>query len=590
VPAAQARNLYSWNGAAPVRFTWPTVSADRALLQQIGDLASESLIDYIRGDSTNAGAGKAYRARTGPLPDFIDSAPVFVQGTLDLSYDRLPGAAGPAYRAYVQRKKARADGVVWLGGNGGLLHAFRASDGAELFGYLPFSSLAGLPQLASPDYGTATNFHHFFVDGPTVEADAYIATRRNAAPDWANLLLGALGAGGTGLFALHLPTDDATALDGQTVLWERSARDDADLGHVYAVPQVGRMPGGGPWVAIVGNGAYSAEGRAALLVIDLATGAVLKKLVVAAGGPGAADASGVMGVSLLRNANREVVGAYAGDLQGRLWRFDFKGPGPADWVVGFKGRPLFEAADASGRPQALTAAPTSLPHAQVGNIVLFGTGRLLELADADDAAPQTFYGVWDPTPAGVASDSTDSPFAAAARDRDTLAVRVIDPHPVSTAAGMYYNVTAEAFEGGRRSGWLMDLPFTGARVIDAPQVVGEFVSLDGLVPAAAASACNEGTAASYRFVLPARDGVPVASAVLDTNGDGLVDAHDLSAAGFQTVADGSDALVMANSPDGEMVFESTGSGGQRFKAACVSRCSARIVDRVWKQIVTPPAP
>ena len=48
----------------------------------------------------------------------------------------------------VTLKKARTNGVVFMGGNAGVLSAFRTQDGQETFGYLPQSGLANLKTIA----------------------------------------------------------------------------------------------------------------------------------------------------------------------------------------------------------------------------------------------------------------------------------------------------------------------------------------------------------------------------------------------------------------------------------------------------------
>jgi type IV pilus assembly protein PilY1 len=139
------------------------------------------------------------------------------------------------------------------------------------------------------------------------------------------------------------------------------------------------------------------------------TGAVVKSIQVPTAG-----ANGLGGVYLLRNA--EVYAAYAGDLQGNLWRFDFgDGADTSSWKVSFNGQPLFRALDATGTPQPITASPMVIAHPNQGYVVLFGTGKLFDESDATSTALRAFYGVWDDTAAGQSLGGNASPFYGAYR-------------------------------------------------------------------------------------------------------------------------------------------------------------------------------
>ena len=161
VPAADKRHLYTWNSSDKVAesFDWASMATSGN-----GSLVgSELLTNYIRGDATNEGVGNDFRSRGGKvLGDFIDSPPVYVKDLVDLGY----GAVDTSYSSHLASKQGRTKSVVFLGGNAGILHAFDGATGAELFGYLPQAGLANLKIIAEKDYGTPTNYHRYFVDGP----------------------------------------------------------------------------------------------------------------------------------------------------------------------------------------------------------------------------------------------------------------------------------------------------------------------------------------------------------------------------------------------------------------------------------------
>src|SRR5690606_25689537 len=91
------------------------------------------------------------------------------------------------------------------------------------------------------------------------------------------VLIGTLRAGGKALFALDV-TDPANI----KLLWEFDATEaggDVDLGYTFAQPEIARLHTG-KWAVLMGNGYNSTNDKAALMIIDIQTGTLLKKLVV----------------------------------------------------------------------------------------------------------------------------------------------------------------------------------------------------------------------------------------------------------------------------------------------------------------------
>ena len=124
--------------------------------------------------------------------------------------------------------------------------------------------------------------------------------------------LGGTGAGGKTFYALQL--FDASAGNVIKALWEISAPATAntanafnDLGYAYARPEVARLADG-RWAAFISNGYGSNSGVAALYVVDIRDGSLIKKIVI--------DST--------RNHQRLVLGETQGQLAecgaGRLWR------------------------------------------------------------------------------------------------------------------------------------------------------------------------------------------------------------------------------------------------------------------------------
>lgn len=582
LPKHDQRNLFTWYGAAPGEFKWDAMDATTQ-----GLVGTKGLAEYVRGDDTDTGFSGTYRARDNKyLGDFVNSPPVLVKGNLDLGYT----AFDSTYASFVAAKKARKDGLVFAGANDGMLHAFSASTGIEVYGYLPREGLARLNLMAARTYGTPANYHRFYVDGPLNETDAFIKPRGSSAAQWTNMVIGSMGAGGKTFFAINVPTDfgdaaDAKDMTANQLQWEISGEKDADVGYMFADFAVGKLKDGG-WRAFVGNGVYSTSGKAVLLVVNMETGAIEHRLPV-----GEASGNGLMGVSLIKDEiTQEVVGAYAGDIKGSMWRFDFKGND--DVQVGFSGKPLFRAADNSGIGQPITIPPSMVLHPQNGRVVLFGTGRLIDDADSGSTAQQTFYGVWDPVKVGESSAGAISPFEAVALDRSKLQEQRASTVLVN---GKYYEVTTKPVDWQTQLGWYMDLPFERQRVLYPSFILSDkYVLFNTSVPAAAAVVCSTNTGVGYNYLLVAADGTVSTTPTFDTNGDGVIDERDDIVGGFETGNDGRDALLEDDGKnecvDGFKYFQDCSNGKTcvPMRVPCDPPGEPR--DRIWKLIVNPPKP
>ncbi|MFT3858786.1 MAG: PilC/PilY family type IV pilus protein [Aquabacterium sp.] len=568
---------------------------------------SDSLIEFLRGGNP---AGTGYRNRERPLPDFVNSTPLLVSGNLNMQYDRtgLP-SGGASYKAFVESKAYRTP-LLFLGGNGGMLHAFDASKdktqggGREVFAYVPKGVQAHLHLLAQLDYR-----HRFYVDGPLAEADAYIDG------NWKNYVIGTLGAGGKGVFAIEVPPaggKDSPALpslSAASVKWDLSNVDVSELGHITSPIEVGPVQGTNDWYAFVGNGHDSTGGTAALIVVDLATGKVARKFVLA-NAPDATTPNGLSGVSLIRNAQGEVIGAYAGDLHGQIWRFEFAGNDASQWRVGFGSKPLFRARLGS-QIQKISAAPAIYalqPQVGTGHLILFGTGRLTESGDTQDTSVQTFYGVLDPTD-GSQSPST-SPFEGATSHRSLLQQQSFLDLPTNGVSRQLQSLTSNAvvLSGeGRKLGWYLDLDMSPAntpglsqvehpKVIYKPTVVRKLVYFTAVVAPTARESCSAQEGGQQRLVLPVLTGGQADVQTWDTDGDGFITTKDEMGQGYWTSGNGGESRVR----DTENVNIGVGvdpNGLKRFNkcAGDNSLCPddeegglRPISDRIWKRIVKPP--
>lgn len=440
VKAISSRNIKMAkpSGSGFVDFKWPNLSEsqqkDLNRDPERGDITEvepnehgADRLSFLRGDRTKEGS--LFRERISVLGDLVNSKPVTVRGARYLTghANRIEGT-DKKYEDFVIAHKNRTP-MVYVGANDGMLHGFNADTGDEVFAFVPSAVFKNLHKLTGTGYGDAT--HQFFVDGSPVVADAFINDK------WRTVLVGTLGAGGKGMFALDV-TDPADI----TLLWEfnedKLAADgfDVKLGYTYSQPTIARLHNG-KWAAVVGNGyaaAGSDNGKAALLIIDMETGNLTKELVV----EGVAGVPNGMSTPRLADINGDGIAdyAYSGDLQGNVWRFDLApNNGDADnpfmrkrdprdgetvqFQASFAGNPLYVALDSDGNRQPITAAPSIVRH-PTGNgyIIVAGTGRFYAEGDQNGLADskQSIYGVWDPTTKVARSTGKGGfPFAAAGR-------------------------------------------------------------------------------------------------------------------------------------------------------------------------------
>ena len=605
LPPWADRNIYTWNesSGAASPFTWAGMGA----LNQsaIGPAtATSGLVDYLRGDATNEGGG--YRTRKSRLGDFINSNPVMVKSGVDLKYQSL-SVGGGSYDSY-RASKALRNGVLFVGANDGMLHAFKdaaksvaeVDDGKEIFAYVPRAVYPNLSILSDVNYGTTALYHQFYVDGALSETDAYLSS------SWRNYVLGSLSAGGRGVFAID--ATDMTAPSGSNVKWEFF--NDSDLGYVSAPVEVGVLPSGS-WVAIFGNGPSSPSGKAVLFVLDLESGAA-QKLVVDAG-----PSNGLGGIGVLRDSSGYITNLYAGDLKGALWKLDYDAAAGAPHFVVSASKALFQATTSGGAAQAITQAPLVYSVAAGGNMIVFGTGKLLVDADALTTDTQSMYGVWDMAPA---VDTTPRPMGRG----PLFATRQIT-RTVGANGAIFYGMTGSAISSSQR-GWVVDLTVNvsgtdgllGQRIIYPPlRASSGLVLFSAVAPAPPATVCSSAEGVGANFVVPVATGLNPTIRLFDTNGDGYVTALDDFTSGYATKVDGIDAIVSSGNGDvgtppstgGPEVGEGDGqcpkgqhrafiantTGGQFVclpDDECTTNCGGGgtgvIKDRIWRRIVNPP--
>lgn len=504
-----ARRVLTNREGALVELQWENLQAwQRDALEHNGagevDGLGRERLAFLRGERRLEGQG--FRRRSTVLGDIVNSVPLWL-GPPSRNARALDLLEGPAQsRAYSAFKQthARRPAMLYVGANDGMLHAFDAASGDEVFAFVPSAVFARLGRLADPSY--AGMQHRYFVDGPLLAEDVYFGGV------WHSVLVGSLGGGGRALFAL-----DVTEPRQPRLLWEIAADARyAGLGFVLQRPQIVRLADG-RWSLLVGNGYASATQRAVLYLIDVASGRQLRALHADEGSGRPNGLSGPRAVDL--DGDGIVERAYAGDLQGNLWRFDLAA-GAATAQIAFGGRPLFAARDLAGRAQAISVAPRAIRHPSGnGLLLLFGTGRFFEAADVlPGETNMSLYGIWDRQRAESASSAPAISRADLLRQvytrEDGQGRRSLSRQPLTWRA--------EGSTDGARGklGWFLELPVAGERLLSDPQSSGRLALFNSLTPD-----CTNGHVSRLLAVDPYTGGAPQVDA-LDGNRDGLIDGND----------------------------------------------------------------
>jgi len=398
------------------------------------------------------------------------------------------------YEAFVQNNLNRKP-AVYVGANDGMLHAFNASmttdssgnvvagtgAGLELFGYVPRSVYANLGNLT-----VKTNFKFMpTVDGVPVTRDVYFGAATTSpvttTAGWHSILVGGLRLGGRGVYALDIT--DPTAMDSSKVLWEFNADapkqaswsdgtntnpggNPANLGFTFGQPNIGRL-NNGKWVVLVPGGyfpdctkspftgancstpAAASNTFSSLFVLDAQTGKLITELKTPDSSHGGAASHG-LATPVLGDYNDDQVDdvAFAGDLDGNLWRYDLTASNPNNWTVTLAFKP------ATAGAQPITSMPRLFADPATNRfIVVFGTGKYLGVTDntSGSAATQSMYGIRD-----IGSTVTRSQLVAqtlveaTADDGKTIARGITDNAVPISKNGWYFDLGPSTSSAGER--------------------------------------------------------------------------------------------------------------------------------------------
>jgi len=499
-------------------------------------------VNFLKGDPSLETSN--YRKRLTPLGDIIDSGPAVANGAQYLTSAANALESGGDYATF-KASQATKTPMVYVGANDGMLHGFNANTGEETFAFVPTAVIPNLYALAKPNYNNASAAQHtYYVDGSPVIADVYFGSA------WHKVLIGTLRGGGRSIFALDITDPSAIKLlwefNGEASSAGGNSRTNAALGYSFGTPLVSRLHTG-QWAVLTGNGYNGSGGTASLLILDVATGQLLKKLDAET----TTQSNGLFNLKAL-DVNSDGIAdyVYGGDLQGNLWRFDLLNAGNLtatatvdNFTVAFGGRPLYTArsSDTNGTLQPITAPPSVVKHPSgTGFIVMFGTGSYFTTEDKTSTSLQSVYGIWDKNVSTLATPNTVT--TATVLQRSNLQQQTIGQQ--TTVSGTSARVLSNtAVDWTTASGWYLDLQSNnqtlGERVVDPLTASGQTLLFSTVTPNA--NACSSGITGWTYAVDPASGG-RTSFNVFDLNGDGVVNSLDsldgTVVSGFGSVAGG----------------------------------------------------
>jgi hypothetical protein len=508
-PEADATKPYGWAFVTAGTRLWVSSLPAPAQRNIFTTLPTGGMIAMT---AANAAQLSPYLNTTDPaaLIDFVRAQPLgAVIGSTPAVLDppSLDPPPDPDYPAFVTAHANRRT-LVFIGANDGMLHAFDARTGLEVWAYVPFNLLPKLKALAD---GQAVGSFAYFVDSSPKVADVKVGDA------WRTYLVTGQGPGGTFYQALDITltdlatavapdSDDAAALvtffsqaDRISHVWSFPARTSFDaavapygdisasasaieksVGETWSDPAVGQVESvASDWVAMVGSGFLSrtrelAENRGGtaagttFYLLKMADGSLLDSRSVGSDAVAeTVDNCAVAGSCLkLKNAlqadpvatgppsTRYITKSYIGDLDGRVWRFNL-------------------GLDANHAPR-FTSAPVKLfdatnvhpIFASMASVNVGGTQDYLFFASGSDALPSNgvnqsykLFGVLDTNGAGAqkfaisleatdgaAGDEKPSIFPAVAGDIIFFTTTTFRPTTPCTAPSA--NLYALTFLGG----------------------------------------------------------------------------------------------------------------------------------------------
>jgi type IV pilus assembly protein PilY1 len=474
-----SRKIATYNGSSGIPFTWSSLPSSlksrlNTPVSPPGTSDGEKVLDFLRGDRSRENVD--YRGRTHILGDIINAEAVYVP----------PPRANYGDSGYAAFKTTQASRtkMLYQGANDGMLHAFKADTGEEMWAYVPgillntnLGSYTGTSSLVN--LSLRTGFTHLnYIDATPVSGDVDFnnTASSSGSPDWHTILVGGLGKGGRGYYALDItnPSASSDADVAAKVLWEFPNNSTPpsvkkNIGYSFGTPIIVKTQNKG-WVVLVTSGYNNGsdtggDGQGHLFVLDAKTGNLIKDISTGVGS--STDPSGLAFISAyVQNGDVDATTdyVYGGDLKGNVWRFDLTGAS-GSWNV----KKLATLVDASGNYQPITTPPELAELATLGKRVVYvGTGRYLGQSDIPGTTGANAHATQTQSLYALLDDLSPNPLINPLRSN--LVQQTI------SVSGSTVSITPTTVNWNTKKGWFVDFPNTtattpstvGQRVIGAP--------------------------------------------------------------------------------------------------------------------------
>jgi type IV pilus assembly protein PilY1 len=467
---------------------------------------------------------------------------------------------------------------VFVAANDGMLHAFNAADtdstyqkGEEMWAYAPRITMSKLAVQASTTYGTN---HQFTTDGSPEVADVKIGT------NWKTVLVAGLNGGGRGYYALDV-TDPANPV----ALWELCAdpaicsgiNNEPELGLSFGNPQFGTWKDSGGvehWVVFLTSGynnvpgtdgVAGGSGKGYLFVVDVATGQVLARTSTGAGDTTTPSGlAKITAISANPLTDPLVTYVYGGDNQGQMWRFDLTAGG----------NPVLAKMGDAGSSQPVTTRPDvtqcgvdstdaqGVVSTAAQTVVVFGTGRLLDVPDIADTGVQSAY---------VLKDSSSGIGAAQWRNAANMARQKLVK--TKSAAGDTYTISGAAIDLSTQAGWYVDFDQNvGERVNLDPKIVAGGLNVVTNIPTSSSSCQIGGTSNVYQLNV--------------CTGRALVVENGLNAIAGRTLSNNSAAVgfIVVRLPSGALKMVTTTADGNTITSGVQPATTLGARKAGWRRV------
>lgn len=256
--------------------------------------------------------------------------------------------------------------------------------------------------------------------------------------NWHTLLVGGLGTGGRGLYALNVthpsnfsstdtgailydytfansgavPSGTTTPNPTNMVIASVNGTSDStaatnfyqkNMGNISGKPII-RLMNNGDFAVISGNGTNSDDGEAGIFIFLInPTSGFSKTIFLGTGNSTTPDGIDYVSSADL-NGDHFVDYLYAGDTDGNVWRFNVTGSSSSDWHVSTFGNgttptPLFSAGTSQPITTKILVDTNIAPNGSPQVMLQFGTGNTVPLTNTSSATyattQQAIYDIWD---------------------------------------------------------------------------------------------------------------------------------------------------------------------------------------------------